>query len=181
MELTNTLPVMRKIIIPILTSLFLFSCSAVEKKPVHILVNEEILDPLQMYQDFDLEQLQNLTGLSEQDSVNVNYEINGKTVLFSLINRGKTSVIVGKQQNVKTSEGEDQQYYLEGTEYKNLTMVTISLHEEHIVNTGDKFELEVEFEEYGNYLVGFLYHMENGGTAITNIRWKYSEIFDLGK
>jgi len=172
---------MRKLLMPLLAALLLFSCSPEEAKPIHIVLNEEVLNPLQMYQDFDQAELQNLTGLSEQDSINVNYEIIGKNVLFSLINRGKTPVIIGKDQNLKMMDGANDPYHLEGTKYKNLTMVTISLHDEHLVNTGEKFELELEFEEDGNYLVGFLYHMENGGQAITNIRWKYSEIFDLGK
>ena len=173
---------MRKLLTVISVAILLFSCEQEkEENKLHITLDADNLNSLDMHTTFGQDELQDLTGLSEQDSLNVNYEIDGKTVTFSLINHGKNTIFIGKDNASENAAPvtPSSTYHLEGTKYENLTMLTISLHDEQELKSGDKYEFEVEFNEFGNYLVGFLYHMENAGPAIMNIRWKYSEIIDL--
>lgn len=169
-----------------LTALLLFpllflSCAEEQPGDLNINVTPENCQILDVHTEFDQDGLQDLTGLSEQDSINVNFEITGKSVLFTLINNGKNTVYLGKEStyNPIPTSNDEEPFKLAGTKFENLTMITVTLTEEQALATGEKYQINISFEDYGNYLVGFLYHLQGGGNDIMNIRWKYSEIIDL--
>ncbi len=163
-----------------LVVLFFISCSG-ENPEVVVTITDENCKMLDVYIEFQQENLQDLTGLSERDSINVNFEASDTSVLFTLINHGKKEVYIGKDagDNAQYWNGGKTPYKIEGTRYDNLSMVTITLQKEQVLKPGEKIPIRVNFPTYGNYLVGFLYHAEDNGQDIMNVRWKYSEIIDL--